>query len=69
MAFYCTQLSQFLHMMEDLGVIKVKETMKGVECITEVDFEHRLLKELSEVMTPPSASAEETVKKVRGYSS
>ena len=38
------QLSQFLHKMCDMGVIKVEETMKGVESITNIDCELPLVK-------------------------
>ena len=48
------QLSQFLRMMHELGVIRVQETMKGVESITNIDFDHPSINNIS---SPASSSA------------
>jgi translation initiation factor 2D len=48
------KLSQFLRMMHELGVIRVQETMKGVESITNIDFDHPSINNIS---SPASSSA------------
>ena len=59
----CSQLSQFLRMMHELGVIRVQETMKGVESITNIDFDHPSINNISSPAYS-SASAVGTTKLV-----
>ena len=47
-----TQLSRFLRSMCELGVVKVEETGKGVESITDVNFNHDLVTRFSPSLLP-----------------